>query len=176
MITVFQNSQEEREGMTVSEIASAFGALFEGVKLVGDLLKDGGHRKEVMDLQEHALNLKELCLLQFEAVEAEHALRVQAEGKVKELLDAKERLAHYHAVEVVPLFSVLVPNAARKGGEPVDALCQHCADRLQVGRLGLVARNGLDISRGLDALVKCGVCGRETLVQRNALYRALGVG
>lgn len=161
--------------MAITEITSAFGALFEGVKLVGDLLKDGGHRREVMDLQEHALNLHALCLRQFQEIEAERALRVEAERKVVELLDARERLSRYHAVEVVPLFSVLVPNGERKPGEPVDALCKDCADRFQIGRLGLVCRNGLAVNRGLDALVKCGVCGRETLVQRNVLYRALGI-
>lgn len=161
--------------MTMAEITSALGALFEGVKLVGNLLKDGGHRKEVMDLQEHALNLKELCLRQFEAVEAERVRRIEAEREVVKLLDARARLADYHAIEVAPLFSVLVPNGPRKPGEPIDALCQDCADRFQIGRLGLASRNGLSIHRGLDALVKCGVCGRETLIQRNVLYRALGV-
>ena len=161
--------------MNIAEITSVFGTLFEGIKLVGDLLDERGKRKEVMDLNEHAMKLHELCMRQFEEIQREKSLRVEADDKIKKLLDAKETLARYEAVEVTPLFNVMLPSdRITERGKPVDALCQNCADRHQIGRLNLVEHGGMDIRRGRDALVKCSLCGHETLIQRNVLMAALG--
>lgn len=154
--------------MDITELASAFKGLAEGVKLLADVRKDAGKDRAVMELQQHVLDLQAACMEQFARIETERAARVAAEQKLVELMDRRERLSRYAPVHVLPTLLAYAPKAAFKNAEPLQLLCAACREQSKIGVYREIQNGRLCAGRGLDVRVKCGVCGEELVVPRNA--------
>ena len=153
--------------MTTTEITAAFKCVIDGIKLLVDFRKHPAQDKEVLELQERVRHLQSVCIDQCTRIEAECNARIAAEQRLAQLMDCRERLAHYAPVSVLPSLLVYAPKADYKCVEPLQLLCAGCRERSIIGVFQEIPNGHLGAGRGLDVRVKCSGCGVELLVQRN---------